>query len=152
MFAAQFLPPPFLLLLTYFFPVSTAGLQLTFPSRTRSIRGLTTMVLHNRVRESSSMPGFFFTLVSSLNSLLTVSHISFPVSTAGLQLTFPSRTRSIRGLTTMVLHNRVWESSSMPGFFYFKTMPLQNFLQRATRKYLIFRDIVLNYCNKKDFV
>ena len=46
--------------LIYFFPVSIAGLKLTFPSRTRSIRGLTTMVLHNRVWESSSMPGFFF--------------------------------------------------------------------------------------------
>ena len=52
----------------------------------------------------------------------------------------------------MVLHNRVWESSSMPGFFYFKTMPLQNFLQRISTEYLIFRDIVLNYCNKKDSV
>ena len=101
------------------FPVSTAGLQLTFPSRTRSIRGLTTMVLHNRVRESSSTPGFFLSFVSSFNSLLTVLHILFPVSTAGLQLTFPSRTRLIRGLTTMVLHNRVRESSSTPGFFCF---------------------------------
>ena len=112
--------PSILLLLTYLFPVSTAGLQLTFPSRTRSIRGLTTMVLHNRVRESSSTPGFFLSFVSSFNSLLTVLHILFPVSTAGLQLTFPSRTRSIRGLTTMVLHNRVRESSSTPGFFCFK--------------------------------
>ena len=39
------------------------------------------------------------------------------MSIAGLKLTFPSRTRLIRGLATMVLHIRVWESSSMPGFF-----------------------------------
>ena len=45
--------------ITYFFPVSIAGLKLTFPSRTRLIRGLATMVLHIRVWESSSMPGFF---------------------------------------------------------------------------------------------
>ena len=37
-----------------------AGLILTFPSRTRSIRGPATMVLYTRVRESSSMPDFFF--------------------------------------------------------------------------------------------
>ena len=45
--------------ITYFFPVLIAGLKLTFPSRTRSIRSLATMVLHIRVWESSSMPGFF---------------------------------------------------------------------------------------------
>ncbi len=43
----------------FFFPVSMAGLILTFPSRTRSIRGPATMVLYTRVRESSSMPDFF---------------------------------------------------------------------------------------------
>ena len=45
-------------------------------------------------------------------------YIFFPVSIAGLQHTFPSRTRSLRGLATMILHSRVWESSSMPDFFY----------------------------------
>ena len=44
-------------------------------------------------------------------------YIFFPVSIAGLQHTFPSRTRSLRGLATMILHSRVWESSSMPDFF-----------------------------------
>ena len=50
----------------------------------------------------------------------------FPVSMAGLLLTFPSRTRSIRGPATMVLHIRVWESSSMPDFF----CPLQTAIIR----------------------
>ena len=44
----------------HLFPVSIAGLQLTFPSRTRSIRGPAAMVLHIWLRESSSMPDFFF--------------------------------------------------------------------------------------------
>ena len=38
-----------------------ARLILTFPSRTRSIRTSATMVLHTRVRESSSTPDFFCT-------------------------------------------------------------------------------------------
>ena len=42
-----------------FFPVSMAALQHTFPSRTRSLRGPATMILHIRVRESSSTPDFF---------------------------------------------------------------------------------------------
>ena len=135
--------------------MSIAGLKLTFPSRTRSIRSLATMVLHIRVWESSSMPGFFLlffqtffiTLMRRFRSIRERSWnkavlynflfywnfeitsvvflnscfycIFFPVSIAGLKLTFPSRTRSIRSLATMVLHIRVWESSSMPGFFLY---------------------------------
>ena len=51
------------------------------------------------------------------------------MSIAGLKLTFPSRTRSIRGLTTMVLHNRVWESSSTPGFFFALKNPQPKYLK-----------------------
>ena len=48
------------------------------------------------------------------------------MSIAGLKLTFPSRTRLIRGLATMVLHIRVWESSSMPGFFFAQKLGKKN--------------------------
>ena len=58
-FSQHLLTYPEFNIFNFFFPVSMAGLQLTFPSRTRSIRGPATMVLHNRVRESSSMPDFF---------------------------------------------------------------------------------------------
>ena len=77
-----------------------------------------------RTKESGNVSVVVFPSIAG-HSAVQTWFIRFPRcsfgSFAGLKLTFPSRTRSIRGLTTMVLHNRVWESmwesSSTPGFF-----------------------------------
>ena len=174
--------------------MSIAGLKLTFPSRTRSIRSLATMVLHIRVWESSSMPGFFLPFFQGFSEFFTdfncvlrrdlrraycaflkwgrslqfflswnfeiapaafqcsrFYYIFFPVFTAGLKLTFPSRTRSIRCLATMVLHSRVWESSSMPGFFLHfsgERGKMKTDVRHAARKSLkneYFQEILLEF-------
>ena len=101
--------------ITYFFPVSIAGLKLTFPSRTRLIRGLATMVLHIWVWESSSMPGFFLP--------------KFPDQWLKLWIRIFF---ALKRLATMVLHIRVWESygrGSAVFFgvcFVFSAIPLKN--------------------------
>ena len=86
----------------------------------------------------------------SFNSIIKfVSYVSrfpplfpfFPVFIAVLQHTFPSRTRLLRGPATMILHIRVWESSSTPDFFctdetcfYAELRRIRRFYRRLSRK------------------
>ena len=96
--------------------MSIAGLKLTFPSRTRLIRGLATMVLHIRVWESSSMPGFF---------LPKLRRHSYEYDVFFWNLIS-------RNFATMVLHLRVWESCGRESAiffcvcFVFSAIPLKN--------------------------
>lgn len=56
----------------------------------------------------------YFYIFRSHNKLLK----GFPVPIARRLHPFPFRTRPLRVSAAMVLHNRVWESSAVPGFFF----------------------------------
>ena len=80
----------------------------TFFSSTGSAR--------NRSRKKRHSFNSIIKFVSYVSRFPPLYHF-FPVSMAVLKHTFPSRTRLLRGPATMILHIRVWESSSTPDFF-----------------------------------